>query len=73
MTFHLADALFWIAVACCCIAQVAIIRSIAISSPAGSSASPRANRGLELLWAVLPGLALAVVLVFTWRAMHPHA
>jgi heme/copper-type cytochrome/quinol oxidase subunit 2 len=25
----------------------------------------------EFAWTVLPAIALAVVLVFTWRAMHP--
>ena len=76
MTFRIADALFWVAVAFCLVAQVAIVRSIVISSPTSVSPSgseSRTSRATELFWAVLPGLALAAVLVFTWRAMHPHA
>ncbi len=73
MSFHLADAIFWVAVACCSIAQLAIIRS-AIVSPArptdsGMTTSP-ARRAAEIAWAVIPGIALAAVLVFTWQAMH---
>jgi len=73
MSFHLADAIFWIAVACCSVAQVAILRSV-ISSPArtsdsGIETSP-ARRAVEIAWAVLPGIALALVLTFTWRTMH---
>jgi heme/copper-type cytochrome/quinol oxidase subunit 2 len=74
MSFHFADAIFWIAVACCSVAQVAILYSV-ISSPArtsdsGIETSP-ARRAVEIAWAVLPGVALALVLTFTWRAMHP--
>ena len=73
MSSHLADAIFWIAVACCSIAQVAILRSV-ISSPArtsdsGIETSP-ARRAVEIAWAVLPGIALALVLLSTWRTMH---
>ena len=72
MPFSLADAIFWIAVACCVVAQLAIVRS-AIVSPArvadGHPASA-ARRASEIAWAVIPGIALAVVLVFTWRAIH---
>jgi len=73
MSFRLADAIFWIAVACCTVAQVAIIRSVVISPtrPSDSAIEPSATRRmLEIAWAVLPGVALAVVLLFTWRAMH---
>jgi heme/copper-type cytochrome/quinol oxidase subunit 2 len=73
MPFRLADAIFWIAVACCSIAQLAILRSAIISparpSDSGIRTSP-ARRAAEIAWAVLPGIALAVVLAFTWRTMH---
>jgi len=73
MSFRLADAIFWIAVACCSIAQLAIIRSAVISpaQPADSGAptSPL-RRTAEIAWAVIPGIALGVVLAFTWSAMH---
>ena len=73
MSIRLTDAIFWIAVACCAIAQLAIIRS-AIISPARAiaSATPTSplRRAAEIAWAVLPGIALAVVLVYTKRAMQ---
>jgi len=73
MLSHLADAIFWVAVACCTIAQVAILVSV-VASPvrlADTSVRPSmARRSSEVAWAILPGVALAVVLVFTWHAMH---
>src|ERR1051326_7907911 len=73
MSFRLADAIFWIAVACCSIAQLAILRS-AIVSPtgAGDASGNRAGsrRAAEIVMAILPGIALAIVLVMTWRVMH---
>ena len=74
MYFPLADVIFWIAVACCSLAQVAIIYS-AIVSPArvaGSAPTSGARRAAEIAWAVIPGIALACVLVFTRRAMLTH-
>ncbi|MEP6491465.1 MAG: hypothetical protein ABJF01_02220 [bacterium] len=72
MSLPLADAIFWIAVACCSIAQLAIIRSVVISPArvAGSQPTSVIRRVGEITWAVLPGVALAVVFLFTWRAMH---
>ena len=75
MSFSLADAIFWIAVACCVVAQLAIVHSVVIS-PArvpGSQPTSTTRRIGELAWAVIPGIALAFVLVFTWRAMHAAA
>jgi heme/copper-type cytochrome/quinol oxidase subunit 2 len=72
MNSLLADAIFWIAVACCVIAQLAIVRSVLVSSarvPDGAPTTP-GRRTAEIAWAVLPGIALAVVFVYTWRAMH---
>jgi hypothetical protein len=72
MPFSTAEAIFWIAVACCAIAQLAILRSVLVSpvevgEPVRSSV---ARRTAEIAWAVLPGIALAVVFVYTWRAIH---
>lgn len=61
-----ADAIFWIAVACCVVAQAAIVRSVLLAR----GGSTRARRAAELMWAVLPAIALAAVLVLTWRTMH---
>ena len=66
----LADAVFWIAVACCVVAQVAILRSVMAARR--GAVSPPARQGREILWAVLPALALAATLLLTWRAMHPR-
>ena len=71
-----ADAAFWIAVAACVIAQAAITRSVLVARqpelPAGSRVAP-ARRPVELVWALLPAVALAGVLFLTWRAIHPAA
>jgi heme/copper-type cytochrome/quinol oxidase subunit 2 len=75
MRLSFADGLFWSSVACCAYAQFFILRSVggARHAPEPSAKLPR-QRGLtELLWAVVPAVALAVLLVFTWRAMHADA
>ncbi|HEX2779590.1 MAG TPA: hypothetical protein VHM30_08835 [Gemmatimonadaceae bacterium] len=78
-------ALFWLSVAIAAVAELAIVAATVRASrphevadvPAiaqgetGSLPSPR--RGLELVWAILPAIALAVLFVLTWRAMHPAA
>ena len=78
------DAIFWIAVASCVLAQVAIVRSVlrmrgsaadstlASSLPSPSPSLPRTRPAIELAWVVVPALALAVVLGVTWRTMHPR-
>ena len=71
MSIHLADAIFWIAVACCSVAQLAILHSVVIS-PArmASRDTSSARRIAEIAWAVLPGIALVFVFLATWQAMH---
>ena len=66
--------LFWLSAACCLVAQVLIVRSVlgARRLPAPSPALPRAHGGVELLWAVVPAVALGVLLLFTWRAIEAH-
>ena len=87
LTFHsmspsLSSALFWIAVACCAVAQVALIWSAIRAPMSGSteSASMRMpSRASEIAWTIVPAVGLVVLLVFTWREMHravapdPHA
>jgi heme/copper-type cytochrome/quinol oxidase subunit 2 len=72
MSFLFADVIFWIAVACCSVAQLAIIHSVVVSPAraAGSAPASGARRAAEIAWAVIPGIALAAVLLFTWRAMQ---
>lgn len=69
----LTDTIFWLAAACCTLAQAAIIRSAlrARAHRPDGSASP--SRPIEVAWTVLPALMLVLVLVFTWRALHPAA
>jgi len=72
MSLRIADAIFWIAVAFCAVAQVAIVQSVIVSPALSSEHAPASatRRAVEIAWAVLPGVALAFVLVFTWRAIH---
>lgn len=74
MVTRVADAIFWIAVACCAVAQVAIVRSSIVSpvqaASSGASSTGR-RRALEVCWAIIPGIVLALLFVATWRLMHP--
>jgi heme/copper-type cytochrome/quinol oxidase subunit 2 len=66
--------LFWLSVACCLVAQVLIVRSVLAARrlPAASPEFPRAHGGVELLWALMPAVALGALLLFTWRAIERH-
>lgn len=72
MSLRIADAIFWVAVACCVLAQLAILQSVVVSPARAADRDPasRSRRIAEIAWAVLPGICLAVVFVFTWRAIH---
>jgi heme/copper-type cytochrome/quinol oxidase subunit 2 len=63
--------LFWSSVACCLVAQVLIVRSVlgARHLPAASAGLPRSRDAMELFWAIVPAVALGVLLLFTWRAI----
>lgn len=67
-----AQPIFWTAAAICVIAELAILR--AAFSPRGttieSAPMPRSSRSAEMMWAVIPAIALALLLVATWRAIH---
>ena len=69
-----ADLIFWIALACCAIAQIAIIRSVLLVKPLEprSERMPTVRRASEIAWAVLPAVMLALVFWATWREMHTH-
>lgn len=73
MRVSLAAVLFWLSVTCCVVAQAAIIRAtLRVSrAPAGGGATtlPRPRRWLEIVWVVLPAIALGLLLVSTWRAI----
>ncbi len=59
--------LFWGAVLACAIGEGAIVRSVVVRQPNG-------ERGIrEIVWAVLPAIALAALLLFTWHAMRDRS
>jgi heme/copper-type cytochrome/quinol oxidase subunit 2 len=76
MNQPLAETIFWIAALVCAVAEIAILRSIiaqrrAQNSTLAASSSPLA----ELIWAIVPAIALTVLLVATWQrieARHNH-
>jgi heme/copper-type cytochrome/quinol oxidase subunit 2 len=75
MPAALNSTLFWIAAACCAVAQVALIWSAIRAPMSGSpeSASMRMpSRKSEIAWTIVPAIGLAVLLVFSWRAMARH-
>ena len=74
MHLSFANGLFWTSVAFCLVAQLLIVRSVlgARHLPAPAADVPRSRGVVELFWAIVPAVALAVLLVFTWRAMREH-
>ena len=76
MSPTVAEIVFWIAAACCLVAQIALVQS-AIRSPMSGSPDTAAvvmpRRSIEIAWTIVPAIALVLVLAFTWRAMHPPA
>lgn len=84
MSTQLSDAIFWIAVAACAIAQIFILRAVFRVTPAGTAAGsansstpdgepvsvPSPHRLTEIVWVVLPVVLLALVFVQSWRVMH---
>lgn len=67
----LPGAVFAIAVLACAIAHVAIVLSVVrrASSPASPDV-PRPRLAVEILWALLPVVALALVLTATWERVR---
>ena len=72
MHLSFAAGLFWTSVACCLVAQLLIVRSVlgARHVPAPTADVPHSRDGVELFWAVVPAVALGVLLLFTWRAIE---
>ena len=67
MATTLSELLFGLCVLIVAVAQLLIVRSTRRGMARGPSSSASA---LEWSFALLPVVALAVVLTFTWRAMH---
>jgi len=66
----LTDTLFAAAAVAVVVAQLLILRS----TRRGMATGPRrAAPVLEWLYAIVPAIALVVVLAWTWRTMHPDA
>lgn len=85
MSTQLSDAIFWIAVAACAVAQIFILRAVFRVTPAGVAAGsatsstpdgesvsvPAPHRLTEIVWVVLPIVLLVLAFVLAWRVMHP--
>ena len=69
--------LFWTCALACAIAQVAILRA-ALRRPAEDAPpvarAPRPHNQIgEVIWALIPAVALGFVLFWTWAAIHEPA
>jgi ABC-type dipeptide/oligopeptide/nickel transport system permease component len=83
MSMKVSDAIFWIAVVSCSVAQLLIMRAVFHkplvpssgddTSPAGSRSVPHPRRTSEFAWALLPAVLLALLFVGAWRTMHRHS
>jgi heme/copper-type cytochrome/quinol oxidase subunit 2 len=74
MNQPLAETIFWIAAVACVVAEIAILRStFAVRRADKSDFVPKASRASELAWAVIPAVALSVVLLATWQRIEARA
>ena len=68
---------FWVAAACCVVAELAILRSLLFGraraaearDSMGGARAAHASRSADIAWAILPAIGLALVLYLTWRAV----
>jgi hypothetical protein len=71
MNQPLAEAIFWVAALACALAELMILRSsFAVARQSKSELVPTAPRRSELTWAVVPALALCLLLLMTWRRVE---
>jgi heme/copper-type cytochrome/quinol oxidase subunit 2 len=71
MNQPLAEGIFWIAALACIVAQIAILRSTYAARKVERSALvPAASRAGEIVWAIVPVVALSVLLVATWQRIQ---
>ncbi len=70
MTSSLPDALFWVAVALCAVAQLALLHSFFFGASRPAAGVARSFRATETLWAVVPAAVLVALLAATWQRMH---
>jgi hypothetical protein len=65
---------FAVCVAACLVAHVAIVRSVLRARGVASDPGvPRPRLVVEIAWALVPALALALVLTATWSKVQDHA
>lgn len=71
MNRPVAEAIFWIAALACAVAQIAILRSTYAARKVEKSALvPAAPRVGEIVWAIVPLVALSLLLVATRQKMQ---
>lgn len=71
MNQPLAEAIFWIAALACVVAEIAILRSTyAARRVEKSDLVPAAPRAGEIAWAIIPPVALSLLLVVTWQRIE---
>jgi heme/copper-type cytochrome/quinol oxidase subunit 2 len=71
MNQPLAETIFWIAAVACVIAEIAILRStFASRSGNKSELVPSSSPRMEIAWAVIPAIALMIVLTATWERIE---
>ena len=68
------DVVFWTSVVLCVVAQFGILRSVFAprEAPPPRAGLPVPRRVAEVIWAVVPAVGLAALLLLTWRAIHPR-
>lgn len=64
-------AVLWLSIALVAVSQVMILRSTVRAMRTAESA--QARRGIEWAYAVVPAIALIIVLLATWQASQEHA
>jgi heme/copper-type cytochrome/quinol oxidase subunit 2 len=71
MNQPLAETIFWVAAIACAVAEIAILRSIIAQRRAQhSSLVPAGSPITEVIWGVVPAIALVILLVATWRQVQ---
>jgi heme/copper-type cytochrome/quinol oxidase subunit 2 len=71
MNQPLAETIFWIAALACAVAEIAIVRSIIAQRRAQhSNLVPSGSPVIELIWGVVPAIALAFLLFATWHRVQ---
>ena len=68
----IATTIFWVAVVLCVIAHRYILRSAFAAGAAvdHSHTLPPIRKAAEVIWVVLPAVALVFLLIATWRAIE---